>query len=177
MGATTPASGPFSVAVTDLLRRPGTRRAVHVAAPVPGLALSSSRVPDGGDVDVDLTLEAISNHSLTAAGTLRAPWSGECRRCLRPVEGEVVADVLEVFERDPVEGETYPLGADRVDLLPMVRDAVLLVLPLAPLCADDCAGADPDDYPVHAEDEEGGAPEDAPRDPRWAALDDLRFDS
>jgi uncharacterized protein len=179
LGATPPASGPFAVAVTDLLRRPGTRRSVHVVAPVPDLALSSSRVPAGADVEVDLTLEAISDHSLTAAGTVRAPWTGECRRCLRPVEGEAVTDVLEVFERDPVEGETYPLGSDRVDLLPLVRDAVLLALPLAPLCDDDCAGADPDDYPVHAEDEdEQGGALDAPPppDPRWAALDDLRFD-
>ena len=34
----------------------------------------------------------------------------------------------------PVEGETYPLDGDRLDLEPMVRDAVLLALPLAPLC-------------------------------------------
>ena len=47
-----------------------------------------------------------------------------------------------MFEADPTdEGETYPLDGDQIDLEPMVRDAVLLELPLGPLCGDDCAGA------------------------------------
>ena len=34
----------------------------------------------------------------------------------------------------PTEGESYPLSDDHVDLEPLARDAVLLELPLAPLC-------------------------------------------
>ncbi len=145
-------------------------------------------MPDGAEVRIDLELEALSN-GVVATGTVTAPWVGECRRCLQPVHGEATAEVKEIFEPRPVEGETYPLGGDSVDLEPMVRDAVLLALPLAPLCGPDCAGPAPDSFPTGtasdsaAEDGTDGAVEDdddlaAPAgDPRWAALDGLRFDS
>jgi uncharacterized protein len=75
-----------------------------------------------------------------------------------------------VFEPDPVEGETYPLGREDLDLGPAVREALALALPLAPVCRDDCPGADPEAHPVVTEDDAPAA------DPRWAALDGLRFD-
>ena len=53
----------------------------------------------------------------------------------------------------------------------MVRDAVLLALPLAPLCADACAGPAPDEFPTGPV-----ATEEQPVDPRWAALTQLEFD-
>jgi uncharacterized protein len=90
------------------------------------------------------------------------------------VSDELAVDVQEVFEPSPSdEADTYPLGADRVDLEPMLRDTLLLALPIAPLCRDDCPGPDPDEHPVAVE---GGETADAPPDPRWAALGDLRFD-
>jgi uncharacterized protein len=72
----------------------------------------------------------------------------------------------------------------------MVRDAALLVLPLAPLCRDDCLGPAPDEFPALVEDAAEvtvyhgeAAPDedevddgDGARDPRWAALDQLKFD-
>ncbi len=160
---------PFEVGVTELLRHPGTRREVVVAGPLEALAVVSSRVVAGTDVEARLTLEAMSDSSLTASGTITADWAGECRRCLRVVEGSVRTDVREIFEADPVEGETYPLAGDRVDLEPMVRDAVLLALPLAPLCEEACAGPEPDEHPL-------GAGEEPRRDDRWAALEQLKFD-
>ena len=40
--------------------------------------------------------------------------------------------VDELYETHPLEGETYPLDDDIIDLEPLVRDALLLELPLAP---------------------------------------------
>ena len=69
------------------------------------------------------------------------------------------------------------MADDLVDLEPMVRDAVLLALPLAPLCAPECLGPAPEAFPaVPLDDVEEPEPE-AAVDPRWAALDDLHFDS
>jgi uncharacterized protein len=168
---------PLVVAVADLRRQPGTRRRVERDAVLPGLAVTSAHVPDGEAVGVDLELEALSN-GLVATGTVHVPWEGECRRCLRHVRGETEAEVREIFEPRPVEGETYPLADDTVDLEPLVRDAVLLALPLAPLCGPDCKGPAPDDFPTGvAEEEPAEAGDEVPSDPRWAALDALRFDS
>jgi uncharacterized protein len=142
--------GPFVVGTSELRREPGHVRAVSVAGELPGLALSESWIPDTAVVEGDLALEVLVDGNLTVSGTLRAPWEGTCRRCLREVGGDLEVEVSEVFEADPSDdADTYPLGADRVDLEPMVRDAVLLALPIAPLCGDDS---------------------------RWAALGELKFD-
>jgi uncharacterized protein len=162
---------PFVVGVTDELRHHGAQRPVRVAAPLAGLGISSARVPAGADVVVDIALESTVDGRITATGTVTAPWEGECRRCLGPVTGLVEAALLEVFEREPVDGDTYLLDHDVIDLEPLARDGVLLALPLAPLCADDCAGPAPDAHPVALGDDA-----EADLDPRWAALRDLRLD-
>ena len=56
-----------------------------------------------------------------------------------------------------------------------VHVQVLLLKPTSPVCREDCAGPEPDRFPAmaHVEPVED-AP--APRDERWAALDDLTFD-
>lgn len=159
----------FVVGVTELLRRPGTQREVEVAGELPGLEISSASVPADGLVGGRFTLEAMSDHALSVKGLVTAPWRGECRRCLTGVEGDLEASVEEIFDRRPVEGETYPLEGDRLDLEPLVRDAVLLALPLAPLCADGCPGPEPEQHPL-------GTGEKPAIDPRWSALSELEFE-
>lgn len=156
----------------ELRRRPGTQREVQVNTALPGLAISSAQVPDSADLVVDGMLEAIEG-AVTLSGTVTAPWTGECRRCLEPVVGTLEVVLSEVFEPHPVDGETYPIEGDEVDLEPVVRDGVLLSLPLAPLCRPDCAGPAPEEFPALVED---GEPDEAAPDPRWAALDQLKFD-
>ncbi len=159
--------------VAELRRRPGTRSLVRRSVPVPGMGVTTASVPGGSEVDLDLVLESISE-GVVAAGTIRFAWQGPCRRCLDDVEGSLAVDVREVFETTPTEGETWPLAGDEIDLEPLVRETVLVNLPLAPLCDEDCPGPAPEAFPAVAA---GGAAtaEDPspPRDPRWAALDEL----
>jgi uncharacterized protein len=163
----------LAVSVADLLPHPGQTKRVQRDSVLDDLAVSGSRVPEGAPVRLDLELQAV-NDGIVVVGDVRADWEGECRRCLQPAGGEVVAHVQEIYERDPVEGETRRLGDGIVDLTELARDAVLLELPLAPLCTDDCAGICPScgidrnqgDCDCQAEE----------TDPRWAALSDLRFD-
>ena len=140
------------------------------------MELSSARLTDG-DVVVDVTLES-QGETMTVAGTATGWWEGECRRCLETTGGEVTVQLSEVFEPRPTEGETYPLRRDALDLEPVLREALALALPLAPLCDEACAGPDPDVHPVGvAEDEDGEDGEvEPPTDPRWGALDALKFD-
>jgi uncharacterized protein len=164
----------FVVDVGDLQQHPGMQRRVTLVGPVPGVELSSARLPEDADVQLDTVLEA-QGAAVVARGTAYAPWVGECRRCLGPTRGELKVELREIFEPDPVEGETFPLGGERLDLAPMLREVLALALPLAPLCGDDCPGPDPDDHPVDGSVEDGAEDEPA-RDPRWAALDQLKFD-
>ena len=69
------------------------------------------------------------------------------------------------------DDEAYPLAGDELDLEPLARDAVLLELPLAPLCTEDCQGLCPTCGANRNTESCDCAP---PADPRWAALDVLR---
>jgi uncharacterized protein len=186
-----PRNRALLVPVTTVLRRSGVRHPFHGEAVLQGLKVGDSLVPADEPVVVDVVLEAI-NDSVTATGEVSAGYEAACRRCLEPTRGEVRVDVQEIFERRPIEGETYPLEGEVVDLEPMVRDALLLALPLAPLCRDDCPGPAPESYPAAVEGEGAGATgeaaesersgepdpgdDDRPLDPRWAALRDLKLD-
>ena len=168
-----PAS-PLLAPVTELRRHLGARREVRASVELPGLATSSAAVVEDEPVEVDLVIESIPQ-GVSVSGTVRARWVGQCRRCLDDVVGDIDVDVKEIFETTPTEGETWPLGSDEVDLEPVVREAVLLALPLAPLCDEGCLGPAPDRFPALVEDDEdeGDGETEPPRDPRWAALDQL----
>ncbi|HWW54717.1 MAG TPA: DUF177 domain-containing protein [Acidimicrobiales bacterium] len=162
---------PFLVDVVSLRRHPGFREHLVTHGVLQGMAITEAAVPDGAPVAVDLVLEAVEG-GVVVKGNVTAPWVGECRRCLTAVAGEVVAEIEEIFVPDPEEGQTWPIEHNQLDLEPVVREAVVLELPLAPLCRPDClglcptCGADLNAGPC-ACDGEGG-------DPRWAVLDVLR---
>ena len=163
---------PFVVSVADLLRQPGHRREVELRGSVGELRSAGTVVVAGDEVDVRAGLEAIPE-GVVADGQISSPWRAECRRCLKPVTGEVDVEFRELFERQPKEGETYALGHEEIDLAPLIREALLLALPLAPLCEAGCQGICPT---CGADLNEGSC--DCPpagRDPRWAALDDLHL--
>lgn len=168
--------GPrLEVDVALLLRRPGDTCPVEVDLAFEDLANS---VVEASRVSGALVVESMSD-SLSVTGSLSARWRGDCRRCLGEAEGVTTIDVAEIYERRPVDGETYPLEGDVVDLAPMVREQMLLSLPLAPLCDDACGGPDPERFPSiagGADDADGDADPEPMGDPRWAALDQLRFD-
>ena len=162
----------FRLLVADLVKRPGAARSVVVDAPLGDLPVGGSRLVGDGTIHLELDLERILE-GLVVRGTIAADWVGSCGRCLRAVEGHLVVGVDELFEREPVEGETYLLEHDEIDLEPLARDAIGLELPLVPLCRSDCAGL----CPECGIDRNESACECArdTSDPRWAALSSLHF--
>jgi uncharacterized protein len=171
---------PFVVHVARLRRAPGTRW--HEARrglfdPTEALApvrSTDSAVPLGAEAEADVFLQSFDG-GVMVTGTVRAPWEGVCGRCTTPVGGELEARVRERF-CEPVNGRlddemAYPIVDDELDLGPMLREAIVLELPLAPLCGPECAGLCP--YcGVDRNTESCGCV--APVDPRWANLDVLR---
>ncbi|HVM08181.1 MAG TPA: DUF177 domain-containing protein [Acidimicrobiales bacterium] len=162
-------ASPFHVHVGRVLKSRDPRRE-RVSAPIDDLFVSGSEVPAGAEVEVDVVLEPVGA-TVEAIGTVSAPWTGQCRRCLQPARGVLTADVHEVFEADFVEGESYPLAHEQIDLEPLAREAVVLELPPAPLCKEDCRGLCAQ---CGTDLNEGSCSCEAPVDPRWAALDELR---
>lgn len=166
---------PFVVNVGALRR--GGEHAKHTSrsGPLTGLAVTGARVPDHADIGIDALIEIASGHSILVTGTVTAPWEGECRRCLTSATGTLTTGVRELYEDEPepaAEDESYKLKGDELDLEPLVRDAVLLELPQAPLCAEACAGLCPE---CGVDRNKGECScETETTDPRWAALDVLR---
>jgi len=166
---------PFVVDIRELGRRPGSLLPVHRTVRVPqGVGLDVIGVQVGDELILDLRMESVVEGVLVS-GTVSGPVVGECSRCLDPIQDVVEVDVVELFaypdsatSETTDEDEVSRLTGDRIDLEPLVRDGVVLALPVAPLCREDCAGlcADCgqrwDDLPPDHQH--------STIDPRWAAL-------
>lgn len=173
----------------ELGRRPGSMRKVSrtLQAPEGFGIIDVIGVPEKSPIELELRLESVVEGVLVT-GTADAHVEGECVRCLEPVEFDVDVDFQELYyypesderhrarttgtedlDEDPEE-ETYRLEGDFFDLQPVLRDAVVLALPLQPVCQEDClglcseCGARLSDDPTHHHDAV---------DPRWAALQGL----
>jgi uncharacterized protein len=160
---------PFLVHAAQLRRQVGARWHEVRGGVVDDLACTGSAVPAGAEVEADVVLESVVG-GVAVTGTVRAPWAGTCRRCLAPATGALVVAVREHFTEGGDGEETYPLHGGEVDLEPMVRDAVLLELPQAPLCRPDCLGLCPS---CGADRNVESCTCGPRRDERWAALDVL----
>ncbi|MET7525040.1 DUF177 domain-containing protein [Streptomyces sp. NPDC005248] len=142
-------------------------------------------VPEGAPVELDLRLESVMEGVLVT-GTARASVEGECVRCLEPLRQEVAADFQEMFsypdadDRGRVKAEPADDAEDDEDRLfiedglfdlePVLRDAVVLALPMQPVCRESCAGLC-SECGIRL-DENPGHHHDAV-DIRWAALQGL----
>lgn len=158
--------------VSDLLRRPGSTRQVHLEVPLEGLENLSARVEETEPLVLDLRLESLTG-GVVASGRVRGRWSAVCSRCLEALRTEFDLRLREVFEADPVEEETYPLCHEDIDLEQPLRDLVVPELPIVPLCRPDCAGLCATCGSNLNEGACGCEPVAA--DPRWEALRDLEL--
>jgi uncharacterized protein len=165
---------PFVIDTRTLGRRPGSMRKDSYTVPAPAdLGVEMVGVPEGTDIELDIRLEAVMEGVLVS-GTARAPLSGECARCLEPLTSSIEVEFQELYvysdtrSGESAEEDERRLEGDLIDLEPVVRDAMVLALPLSPLCQDDCPGLCTD-CGVRLADAEPDHHHDA-ADPRWAAL-------
>jgi uncharacterized protein len=170
------------VPVTDLVGHPGATRAVTRAVPVTefgddpwGPAEDAIR----GDIELDLHLDAVVD-GILARGRLGVDLELPCARCLEPQPVHLDADVAELFidpakrEEGDDEDPGYELidDATAIELDTMVRDALLVDLPVRVLCDDACQGLCPTCGADRNHTDCGHGPGDEP-DPRWAKLAEL----
>ncbi|GAB2759792.1 YceD family protein [Streptomyces bullii] len=141
----------------ELGRRPGAlqRLTRTVEAPKDFGIKEVVGVPEGAPVELELRLESVMEGVLVT-GTARATAEGECVRCLEPLQLDVEADLQEMFSYPDADDRGRPKAEpaddaeedeDRLfvedglfDLEPVLRDAVVLALPMQPVCQEDCPG-------------------------------------
>jgi uncharacterized protein len=171
-------------------RQAGSARTQQLTVPAPDdLRLELARVPVGADVHLDVRFEAVTEGVLVT-GSATAPLAGECARCLAPLASTVTASFRELYlyrhdkhdkhdrhdsrewideDTEQDDEELYRLDGDLLDLEPALRDAVVLALPMSPLCREDCPGLCVECGVPLADAGPDHGHEDAP-DPRWAGL-------
>ena len=97
-----------------------------------GLVLPDSR-PE--PVAVDLKFERTGQGVRRLHGTIRTQVEMACKRCLKPLQIEIVAQplilLLEPNEAEPDDGETLVVGAP-LSLAELVEDELLLAMPMSP---------------------------------------------
>ncbi|WP_405499885.1 DUF177 domain-containing protein [Streptomyces niveus] len=172
----------------ELGRRPGAlKRLTRSAAAPKDFGIDGViGVPEGAPVELRIRLESVMEGVLVT-GTARATAEGECVRCLEPVRQDVAADFQEMFSYPDADDRGRSKQAepaddaeddeDRLyiedglfDLEPVLRDAVVLALPMQPVCRETCAGLCSecgirlDENPDHHHDAV---------DTRWASLQGL----
>jgi uncharacterized protein len=129
---------------------------------------------------------ARTNRGILVRAALTTALEGECGRCLRPIEiplslgiDEEVLPSIDLASGLPVPTAAEPDVArlndhHELDVEALVREAIDLAEPIAPVCRPDCpglcsvCGLPLDDGPHDHDDE--------PIDPRLAALESFRVD-
>lgn len=168
-------ASPWVFDARPLGRRPGNMKPFRLSAPVTeAMGIEVIAVPKGADIDLDLRLESVSEGVLVS-GTATGTADGECARCLRDLSIPVSAELRELYAYPDsttaatTDDEEIPrLIDDLIDLEPLVRDEIVLTLPLAPLCREDCPGLCSECGERFDDLEQGHSHEIL--DPRWADL-------
>jgi uncharacterized protein len=175
----------------SLSRQAGSARAeTRIAAAPADVRLELAGVPEGSDIELNLKFEAVTEGVLVT-GSATAQVTGECARCLGSVATTVTVSLLELYryhedprrntgkrrkteDEEPAEtdDEERFLDGDLLDLEPALRDAVVLALPMSPLCREDCPGLCVQCGAPLAEAGPGHTHDDR-IDPRWANLAQL----
>ena len=91
--------------------------------------------------------------ALLVSGTVSGQGQTDCSRCLEPIEVPISGEVEGYFLLEDAEAE-FEEGAeeefdvlgedDTIDLAALLEAAILVDLPLQPLCKSDCSGLCPD---------------------------------
>ena len=156
-------------------------------------------IKPGERIEVELRITSV-DEGVLATGEITAVATGECGRCLDPITWPIDEAFTELFyyetaasraaekgkkgaksiskreEKKDIDLEadelTFMIG-DEIDLELPIRDAVILNLPVNPLCRDECPGLCQGcgekwiNLPAdHAHN---------PEDPRWAAIKGLNL--
>ena len=146
-----PGDSPTTIDVSRLHRQPGSLLELSFELPAPGdLHVAMARVPEGSPIEMDVSVESVVE-GIWVSGTADVDVVAECSRCLDSVEWSQMVPIEQMFRypatdarglliEDPQDDDedTPEVVADTIDMHGPLRDAVVLSLPLAPLCSPDC---------------------------------------
>lgn len=178
-----PEHRPLRINMVELLRQPGAERTSDATVDPVALdcVIAEGQSQPAGLVEVAVRAVA-GTDDVEVHCHVSIPWAGDCRRCLIPVSGTERVEIVERYRPagsghvagSREDAEVIAVEGDQIDLVPVVRETIMIELPVAPLCSPECAGI----CPLCGVDRNSAPCECSTevRDDRWAALDQLRLD-
>jgi uncharacterized protein len=177
----TPDARAFLLSIHELPRRSGEYRDYQMTISLDRpFGLEMIAVPSNHPIELAVTATSV-DEGIFIRGRVQAEAVGECARCLAPLEMTIDQGFDELYEyeskaaslseEDVETDQILFVVEEQVDLAIPVRDAVILALPVNPLCEDDCPGLCTICGTPWRELDSDHAHEE--RDPRWRALEGL----
>jgi len=165
-------SKTFLLNTLDLPRRAGEMKEYQLNLDLDApIGIDVIAVPKG-ILKIHLRLESVTEGVL-ATGDLQTVAKGECIRCLDPINLELDRNFQELYfyKADPEAEDQLLMDGDVINLEAPIRDAIVLALPINPVCDEDCEGLCPDCGQKWSELPEEHAHQQV--DARWSALKGL----
>ena len=140
-------SNPFLLNTHDLPRRAGEMKEYELDIQLDSpIGIDVIAVPVG-ILELDLRLESVAEGVL-ATGEFDVVAKGECIRCLDPIELELSRNFQELYayapNPDEDEEDQLLMEGEVMNLEGPVRDAIVLALPINPVCDESCQGLCPE---------------------------------
>ena len=142
----------FVVDVSDLLKMSASQKPLRILENTGPLVLGEQRFSFLKPVELNIVMENIRS-GILVKGSAAAELETECSRCLTSVSVQMELDFEEVFTAGRKQAEellgkeeaeeAYFIRNETIDLEPAVRQALILSLPIRPLCSEACKGLCP----------------------------------
>lgn len=163
--------------LAPLSLRAGEGRRLELGVHLQPLELGGDRYDVApAEVPVVLDVSRMTGGGWSLRLRFQAEVQGPCMRCLGGASPSYSIDAREVDQADGgAELDSPDVDGDVVDVGAWARDGLALALPSQVLCTPDCAGLCPECGERLADLPPDHAHERA-QDPRWAKLDELKFD-
>jgi len=181
---------PFILNTYELPRRAGELKEYELDIEAPTrIGVPLIAVPEGDVIEADIHLESVTEGVLLSA-EIYAVAIGECIRCLDTVEVVIDRKIQELYRYEPTNekgrkkkrddedidldiDDELQMEGDLMNLEIPIIDAIILTLPVNPLCSEECLGLCPD-----CGEKWANLPEDHAHeiiDARWSGLENLDF--
>jgi len=173
------AKSPFKVNLHELPRRAGEFRQYRLEFLAPqAIGVALLEIPKSEPLGISFKAESVDGGVLLT-GEVISHARGECGRCLDPIDFDIYQKFRELFLNTSRAGEVeddadeiFSLDGDIADLEVPIRDAVILAMPINPLCQSECLGLCPVCGLKWRELEKDHSHQAS--DPRWIGLADWK---
>jgi uncharacterized protein len=134
---------PVNIDISELKDDLGASMDVSFRESMEPLLLGGTEIPFQGPVCAELSILNEGN-CFSLYGSVHANAILTCSRCLKPLvfplNGNVEARYCEEQEEPAGDEELLPLEGSKIDIIPALREALILAMPVKIICSESCKG-------------------------------------